>query len=55
MYKTLLIRGRASALLFQTLIKKLYKIFCDIFKNYLKDHGKIKGVENQCPDKLEPK
>jgi len=31
------------------------KIFRDIFKDYLENHGKIKSVENQCPDKLEPK
>ena len=30
------------------------KIFNDIFKDYIEDHGKIKGIENQCPDKLEP-
>ena len=31
-------------------------IFQDIFEDYLKDSGKIKGIhaENQCPDKLEP-
>jgi len=32
------------------------KIFVDIFEDYIKDSGKIKGIhtENQCPDKLEP-
>jgi len=29
-------------------------IFHDIFKDYLKESGKIKGIENKCPDKLEP-
>ena len=31
-------------------------IFQDIFEDYLKDSGKIRGIhaENQCPDKLEP-
>lgn len=45
MYKTLLIKWRASALL----IKKL------IVNNYLKRSGKIKSIENECPNKLEPK
>ena len=32
-------------------------IFKSIFKDYLHESGKIKGLhaENQCPDKLEPK
>ena len=29
-------------------------IFKEIFKDYLEESGKIKGIENQCPDKLEP-
>ena len=32
-------------------------IFKDIFQDYLKESGKIRGLhaENQCPDKLEPR
>jgi hypothetical protein len=32
-------------------------IFKEIFKDYLHESGKIKGLhaENQCPDKLEPR
>jgi hypothetical protein len=32
------------------------KIFQDIFEEYVKDTGKIKGIHanNNCPDKLEP-
>ena len=32
-------------------------IFKEIFKDYLEESGKIRGLhaENQCPDKLEPK
>ena len=29
-------------------------IFKDIFQDYLKESGKAAGIENQCPDKLEP-
>tara|TARA_R110002051_G_C8376700_1_gene444467 strand:+ start:240 stop:548 length:309 start_codon:yes stop_codon:yes gene_type:complete len=29
-------------------------IFTEIFKDYLEESGKIKGIKNQCPDKLEP-
>jgi len=29
-------------------------IFKEIFKDYLVESGKIRGIENQCPDKLEP-
>ena len=30
-------------------------MFKDIFQDYLKESGKVVGIENQCPDKLEPK
>ena len=32
-------------------------IFKEIFKDYLEESGKIRGLhaENQCPDKLEPR
>jgi hypothetical protein len=29
-------------------------MFKDIFQDYLKESGKAAGIENQCPDKLEP-
>ena len=29
-------------------------IFKDIFQDYLKESGKAAGIENKCPDKLEP-
>ena len=29
-------------------------IFKEIFKDYLEESGKIRGIENKCPDKLEP-
>ena len=29
-------------------------IFKDIFQDYLKESGKVAGIENHCPDKLEP-
>jgi len=29
-------------------------IFKDIFQDYLKESGKAAGIENQCPNKLEP-
>ena len=32
----------------------VHNIFTEIFQDYLKESGKIKGIENQCPDKLEP-
>jgi len=29
-------------------------MFKDIFQDYLKESGKAAGIENQCPNKLEP-
>ena len=37
-----------------TYIRIVNQIFHDIFKDYLEESGKIRGIENNCPDKLEP-
>tara|TARA_Y100001951_G_C11270907_1_gene258716 strand:+ start:66 stop:281 length:216 start_codon:yes stop_codon:yes gene_type:complete len=29
-------------------------VFKDILQDYLKQSGKIEGIQNRCPDKLEP-
>ncbi len=38
-----------------TYIKIVNEIFQEIFGDYLKNSGKIKGMQNECPNKLEPK
>ena len=35
--------------------KIVNEIFQEIFGDYLKNSGKIKGMQNECPNKLEPK
>ena len=37
-----------------TYIEIVNEIFQEIFGDYLKNSGKIKGMQNECPNKLEP-
>jgi len=37
-----------------TYSKIINKIFQEIFEDYLENSGKIEGMQNECPNKLEP-